>query len=147
MQIMAYQESRFVSAKETAVIIRGVLKESFPGTRFSVRIQRHANGSHIFVRWIDGPQEADVNASVRHYRGYKFDGMIDLRYPVEHWLLPDGSAIVRHDHGFVKSGGDDAEVDNRHPASPLPVGTEVEHFVVDRVFAWRETGPDQMRQA
>lgn len=35
---------RYVSAKDTAVLIRGALKREFPGVKFSVRSETYAGG-------------------------------------------------------------------------------------------------------
>lgn len=37
--------------------------------------------------------------------GAGFDGMIDLKYHVDHWLLPDGSTVAAHSEGTQGSTG------------------------------------------
>ena len=136
---MVDEESRLISATDTANVIRRVLKNTYPATRFSVRTQYHAGGASIYVSWTGEPAESDVRRFVANYQGSDFDAMIDLRYSIEHWLLPDGSTKVRHNHGSVGSGGEIAEVDNRHLGHSMPPGTEPVHFGVDYIRVWRKT--------
>jgi hypothetical protein len=64
---------------DVAKIVRGKLKERFPGQKFSVRSSRYSGGSSIDVSWVDGPTTKQINALIGHYKGASFDGMIDLK--------------------------------------------------------------------
>ena len=69
-------ESTRISSKDTAKMIRKILKQNFKGTKFSVKMNR---GSSININWIDGPTEDQVKSKVGHMHGASFDGMIDLK--------------------------------------------------------------------
>lgn len=65
-----------ISRKNTAKMIRKIIKANFKGTKFSVRMN---GGNSINVRWVDGPSECQVKAKIGHCRGASFDGMVDLK--------------------------------------------------------------------
>ena len=71
--------ARYLNTKEVAVLVRKVLKEAFPGIKFSVRQDRYAGGSSVNVSWTDGPLMGEVDRHVRLFQGSKFDGMTDSR--------------------------------------------------------------------
>lgn len=77
----------YLSAVETAKLMRSALKESFPGVKFSVR----ADGNSINVRWTDGPAAKLVEAVTDQFKGGYFDGMIDYAGSVYHKL--DGKPV------------------------------------------------------
>lgn len=68
---------RYLSATETAVLVRQQLKACFPTTRFSVRTSKYSGGASIELRWTDGPTEAAVRNATARYRRSWFDGMDD----------------------------------------------------------------------
>lgn len=68
---------RYIDIAEVAKIIRGELKKAFPEIKFSVRISRYSMGSHVSVRWTDGPARRQVDAKIGRYYGTGFDGMTD----------------------------------------------------------------------
>lgn len=72
-------EVRYLSATETAKVLRKALKVLFPATKFSVRTDQYAGGASIDIRWIDGPTEKQVEAFSKNFEGATFDGMIDLK--------------------------------------------------------------------
>lgn len=74
-----YQPTKYVSVADTAKLIRKVLKEQFPGQKFSVRSNSYSGGASIRVNWVDGPSRKAVEAAVSYYKGATFDGMIDLK--------------------------------------------------------------------
>lgn len=60
---------KYYTAKETAVIIRKCLKEAFPNTKFSVRI----NGFNaVRISWTDGPNIAQVESITNRFRCSRF---------------------------------------------------------------------------
>ena len=71
--------ARYIRTKEVAGFVRKVLKEAFPGIKFSVRSDLYAGGSSINVSWTDGPLMSEVDRHVRLFEGTKFDGMTDSR--------------------------------------------------------------------
>ena len=70
---------RSIGPAETAKLIRSTLKDTFPGSVFSVTTKTYSGGSSIRVRWTDGPATTDVERTVGSFHGASFDGMIDLK--------------------------------------------------------------------
>lgn len=97
--------SRYISAADTAKLIRKQLKAKFAGVKFSVRTDSYAGGASIDVEWTDGPTARLVDAVVKPFAGGGFDGMIDMAYSVEAFLLADGSACFAQTTGTEGSGG------------------------------------------
>ncbi|MBG6192403.1 hypothetical protein IWX64_003375 [Arthrobacter sp. CAN_A212] len=60
---------RYISAKDTAALIRKDLKADFPGIKFSVRTNTYSGGASIDVAWTDGPALRSVEAITNHYQG------------------------------------------------------------------------------
>lgn len=98
-------EAKYLSAADTAKLVRVALKRGFPGTRFSVRTNTYAGGASIDVDWVDGPAYKLVEGVARQFAGSRFDGMIDMKVTVQHWLLPDGTATVASNEGTEGAGG------------------------------------------
>jgi hypothetical protein len=71
--------TKFISTAETAKIIRKVLKENFPGIKFSVRSRSYAGGSSIDIEWLDGPAAPAVESVTKQFQGASFDSSIDLK--------------------------------------------------------------------
>lgn len=89
---MIAERPTWLSAAETAKLVRKALKSSFPGVKFSVRSSTYSGGASIDIAWIDGPRIYEVDAVVGRYQGADFDGMIDLKTHREPLLMagPDG---------------------------------------------------------
>jgi hypothetical protein len=121
----------YISAVDTAKLIRKVLKREFPGHKFSVRTPHGT----IRIGWLDGPTDAEVNRVVSPFEGSDFDGMIDLKYYKESWLLPDGTAKFGKSRGTVENAGADPSYDNPQPCE----GAEMVQFGVDFIFTNRKT--------
>ena len=134
--------ARHISTADTAKMIRAALKKAFPGVKFGVRSHVYSGGSSIRVDWIDGPTQAMVDALVGQYQGKGFDGMIDMGYHVEHWLLPDGSVVSAKSVGTEGSRG-------TVPAfnSERPEGAELVQFGTSHVFTQRQMSIAFARQA
>lgn len=71
--------TKYISAPDTAKIIRRILKESFPGIKFSVRSKVYSGGASINVNWTDGPTREQVGMLVGKFEGATFDGMTDYK--------------------------------------------------------------------
>jgi hypothetical protein len=95
----------YLKVAETAKLVRAALARSFPGVKFSVRSESYAGGCSVNVRWTDGPLTSEVEAVAKMFEGKRFDGMIDLAYSADLWLLPDGTCTVASDPGSTGSGG------------------------------------------
>jgi hypothetical protein len=68
---------RYINITETARTIRSELKAAFPAVKFSVRSQIYSMGSHITVRWSNGPTITAVERITDRRYGTGFDGMTD----------------------------------------------------------------------
>ena len=77
----------YISQTETNKLIRKVLRESFPGIRFSVR----ARGGSTNIDWTDGPNANQVERLVSTFEGSYFDGMID--YKGSRYAVLDGKEV------------------------------------------------------
>jgi hypothetical protein len=77
--------------KDTAAMIRKVLRATFPATKFSVTTGRGSGVSSVDVRWTDGPTAARVNEFVACFQAGHFDGMTDMyEYDRAHFVEIDG---------------------------------------------------------
>jgi hypothetical protein len=126
-------DRRYISCANTAKLVRAALKKAFPATTFSVRSSTYAGGASIDIRWNDGPVWKDVEAVAQQYASARFDGMIDLKTSVDHWLLPNGDAIVARDRGTLGSMGVRPSEEN---APPCP-GAERVSFGADYISCSR----------
>jgi len=72
--------AKWIDVADTAKLIRKVLRESFPGVKFSVRIDRYAGGSSTRVTWTDGPTAKVVEDLLSVFEAAGFDGMQDLKF-------------------------------------------------------------------
>ena len=130
--------TRYLSAAETAKLVRRALAQSFPGFKFSVRSKTYSGGASIDIGWADGPRAKEVEPIAKRYEGSDFDGMIDLKYSMTHYLRPDGSVMVRHDPGTLGNAGSIPGDDNRMFEELMPDDVEAVHFGADFIFCQRE---------
>tara|TARA_R110002020_G_scaffold155677_3_gene336893 strand:- start:2060 stop:2638 length:579 start_codon:yes stop_codon:yes gene_type:complete len=72
-------EPNRIPTTEVAKLIRLALKETFEGTKFSVKSHKYSMGSSIDIYWTDGPRSIEVKPIENFFRGAHFDGMIDLK--------------------------------------------------------------------
>ncbi|MEC0259354.1 LPD29 domain-containing protein [Paenibacillus lautus] len=79
-------------AADTAKKIRKILKEQFPGVKFSVRSDTYSMGSSVHVSWTDGPLKTDVEEEICWMQSASFDGMTDMETTVGY--LWEGERIV-----------------------------------------------------
>lgn len=93
--------AKYLGCAETAKLVRQALKESFPGTKFSVRSDTYSGGASIDIRYTDGPARALVEAIADQFKGAYFDGMIDYKGSRYHKL--DGEE-VRMGADFISVG-------------------------------------------
>jgi hypothetical protein len=123
---------RYISAVETAKLVRVSLAREFPGVKFFVRTNQYSNGASIDVEWDDGPGEEMVRSITDVFAGADFDGMIDMQISTYAWLLPDGRAGFCYSPGTVGSRGSIPAAE-----SDVPYGAEIVHFGANYVFAQR----------
>lgn len=137
-----YDQSEHLTAAQTAALLRAALKRAFPGVRFSVRSKVYSGGASIDVSWTGGPDRKDVDAIARTFAGSDFDGMIDLKYGKQSWLLPDGTVKPAHSYGTVGSRGTHEGYDYPAPCA----GARLVDFGADFVFCTRYE-PDECARA
>lgn len=130
-------KTNYLSAADTAKLVRAALKRAFPGTKFSVRSDTYSGGASIRVRWTDGPTSKMVEAVTGSFAGSRFDGMIDLKVGVSHWLLPDGSVHIASNPGTEGSMG---SIPARREWMPHPEAKLVS-FGADFIFCNRDVSP------
>ncbi|MFL5909462.1 MAG: LPD29 domain-containing protein, partial [Gaiellaceae bacterium] len=95
------ERARYLTTNEAAKMIRADLKAAFPATKFRVYQSR---GGSINVEWTDGPTTKRVDEILDKYDGKGFDGMIDLAYYIEAWIL-EGRIIGTRCTGTLGSMG------------------------------------------
>jgi hypothetical protein len=95
----------YFDTADVAKCIRSTLAKSWPKTKFSAKISRYAGGSSVQVSWVDGPTDAMVSAITDRFEGKGFDGMIDMAYYKDVFLMPDGSAEFAQTNGTEGSMG------------------------------------------
>lgn len=130
---MTTETEKWYSCAETAKLVRVALAKNFPGVKFSVRSSVYSGGSSIDVRWYLGPTTKEVDAIACQYESADFDGSIDMETLKDHWLLPDGSAIVRDAQGTEGSMG---YIPAEH--NPAPAGAVKVHFGAHYVQCQRQ---------
>ena len=78
-QLKAYDPAGKLSGCTLAAAnIRILLKEKFPGIKFSVKTSKFSGGDDINVSWTDGPAQKDVEAIADLFSAGSFDGMEDI---------------------------------------------------------------------
>lgn len=65
----------YFSCAEVAKLVRAALKESFPGTKFSVKSHTYSMGATVSVCWMDGPNEAQVESITNLFYGLQSEGV------------------------------------------------------------------------
>jgi len=129
------QDRTYLSAAETAKLLRKALKADFPGVKFSVRSKTYAGGASITVGWLDGPLASDVDRTLALYSGASFDGMIDLKsYHDSLLMTDDGPQVVHFGADFVHSSRRIS--DARH----LLYARELRRFVEGLGVEWKGAG-------
>lgn len=71
--VVTSPDRRHLGGTGTAIILRKVLREAFPGQKFSVR----SDSNSVQIEWTDGPMVSVVNQVTDCLRGGYFDGMTD----------------------------------------------------------------------
>lgn len=91
------------STKETAAAMRKALKARWPGTKFSVTMDRGSAYGWLHVSYTDGPLEDEVRGLCAGFESSRFDGMDDSYHSVPSTLYAaaDGSVV---DHKYSCCG-------------------------------------------
>lgn len=99
--------TKYISAIDTAKLVRAALKENFPGTKFSVRTSKYSGGAALHVTWTDGLGAETVDAAMSVFEGSKPDWSGDYLDPVIR--IKDGERIqYGADHIFTQRTVSDA---------------------------------------
>jgi len=135
-------ETKYLSCAETAKLVRAALKKNFPGVKFSVRSSVYSGGASIDVSWVLGPTSKEVDAIACQFESADFDGSIDMETRFDHWLLPDGSTMVKHGPGTEGSMGYIPAVSNPMPEGAIPVSFGAHYVQCQRRYAdnYKEDG-------
>lgn len=96
-----------IDVKECARLIRAILKQAFPMTKFSVKLDRYSMGHSIGVRWTDGPTSKQVKPILDRFESEGFDGMTDCSYYCGKRLWR--GVEVDMDGGYVRGSRDESE--------------------------------------
>jgi hypothetical protein len=133
-------ETKYLSCAETAKLVRIELKKNFPGVKFSVRSSVYSGGASIDISWILGSTTKEVDAVAGQYESADFDGSIDMETRYDHWLLLDGSAIIKHGPGTEGSMGYIPAVSNQMPPGAIPVSFGAHYVQCQRRYAeqWQD---------
>lgn len=78
----ATSTTTYVTATDTAKLIRKALKARFPGQKFSVQTDKYSGGATINVLWTDGPGEQAVKDVTADFEGGQLDSTGDFTVPV-----------------------------------------------------------------
>lgn len=78
--------TRYITAAETAKLVRKALKESFPDVKFSVRSHNYSGGASLTVAWTDGPNIKQVESVTCRFQGSYFDGQFDYKGAIYHLM-------------------------------------------------------------
>lgn len=127
-------ERTYLTPAETAKMLRKHLKREFPGVDFRVRTSTYSGGASIRVFWTNGPTKEAVDAIAQGYKGGGFDGMIDMAYSYDSYLLPDGTLMVAGTGGTESSMGSVPRWKNEPPAGAKPVRTCNSFVFTDRNY-------------
>lgn len=101
--------TKYLTCAETAKMVRQALKEAFPDVKFSVKSKTYSGGASITVRYMDGPNAAQVEAIAQVFEGAYFDGMIDYKGGLNNMI--DGEVVdFGADFIFVNRDYSDAMV-------------------------------------
>lgn len=136
-------QKTYISCANTAKLIRGALKRAFPGVKFSVVSSVYSGGASIRVKWTDGPTGSMVEAIAKQFAGGRFDGMIDMKIGVSHWLMPDGSVTIASNPGTIGSAG---SIPAEREWMPSP-DAKLVSFGADYVFCNRDLSERFLRHA
>lgn len=75
------------SVKETAAALRKELRATFPGVRFSVRMDRGTAYGWLSVSWEDGPTDEQVREITRGYQSESWSGMDECYHHIPPQLV------------------------------------------------------------
>lgn len=91
-------EIRDFTVKETATEVRKALRAAFPGTKFSVRMDRGTAYGWMRCDWTDGPTVDQVTPLLARFESERWSGTDELYHHVEPTLYAreDGTLYEPH---------------------------------------------------
>lgn len=131
----------YISTAETAKLVRGVLKQKFPGVKFSVRTENGGAGC-INIKWTDGPTDKLVDTAIGAFKNGGFDGMIDMDYHSTSYMMPDGEVVLGRSGGTRDSGGTVGGY-----TFEVPEGAREVSFGARYIFSHRAYSEDFLKRA
>lgn len=135
-EIAATTRPRYIDVAEVAKMLRPVLKRTFPGVKFSVRIDRFSMGSSIDISWTDGPTDEQVGKVTGGFQGGRFEGMTDCAYSADSWHCKTHGARSAETYGCDLA-------DNNGPThSRCCAHAELVHFSATFVHTRRDLSPE-----
>jgi hypothetical protein len=72
-----FENARRIDANTASKMLKADLKATFPGVKFSVRLERASMVASLNVSWTDGPTLGEVDLIADQFCGQGFDGMTD----------------------------------------------------------------------
>lgn len=106
-------------AKEAAGEIRKVLKATWPGHKFSVRVRRFSCNASVDITWWDGPTAREVGEATDYLKGWDNgyeNSYIGLIRHVSHEAMQAAAEAAGQFYGLpapqVKSHGDHPYVED-----------------------------------
>lgn len=128
---MVTAEKQWIKRADVAGMIRKDLHRAFPGVKFSVRSRTYS----IDVNWTDGPQESAVKGIIGAYEDRHFDGMIDMEYHIDHYMMPDGTISQWRSSGTQGSMGLVPAFEHALPAGAVPVRLNTGYLHTSREYS------------
>lgn len=86
-----------------AKLVRAILRESFPNSTFSVRVQTYAFGQWLLIAWHDGPTENQVDRVTSIFTGLHYDADGNLHHCTA--VTFQGVPLVGHLDRIIKHRG------------------------------------------
>lgn len=123
------KSAEYISAANTAKLIRRALKKAFPDQKFYVNTDSYAGGASIDVNWMDGPTDKEVAKVVKAYAGKNAD----------HWLMPDGTVEI------ARYWGDYGQSFDHRDKPPCPEARLV-GFMANHVFTKKAYSPEHVER-
>lgn len=113
---------RNINLRDTASLVRQTLRKTFPGIKFSVRIDSGSMYSAINIRWVDGPTQRRVHEITDGFSASRFQGLTDCSYSADSWYCAE------HGARGAQAFGSDIQGDNGAEYAPCCSAAELVHF-------------------
>lgn len=124
-----------IDVKDVAKLVRAVLKDEFPGEKFSVKLDRFSGGTSIHVGYSEAFSEdrarvIKLRDLIQGYENNRFDGMTDSGSYINNWLSPTGRMLPAYCAAF----GTNPVEDNPNPGGWKLVQSGAKFVSCQRMF-------------